>query len=89
MWTVHIPPRVEKELAALPQQTQLAIRQTLQQLQHEARPPGCKKLKGRLHCWRVRVGSHRLPYDIDDSRRVLLILKIGPRKDVYRFLMHH
>ena len=84
MWTVHLPKRVENELLDVPPQRQDDVRQALAQLQHDPRPAGCKKLKGRLGCWRVRVGSYRILYDCDDRRHAIVVLKIGPRKDVYR-----
>ncbi len=84
MWTVHLPKRVERELDDAPTTLQEPIRQALEELQQSPRPPGCKKLKGRLRCWRIRVGTYRLLYDILDRERVVLITKIGPRRDVYR-----
>jgi mRNA interferase RelE/StbE len=86
MWAVHLPSRVEKELSELPKDRRNAVEDTLQQLQDNPRPQGCKKLKGHLQCWRVRVGAYRILYDIHDSKHRVVILKIGPRKDVYRSL---
>jgi mRNA interferase RelE/StbE len=34
--------------------------------------------------WRYRVGDHRLICDIRDATRLVLILRVGDRKDVYR-----
>lgn len=84
MWAIHVPRRVERELANAPAAVQSALRDTLATLQHDPHPPGCKKLKGRLSCWRVRVGSHRILYDILEREHAVVLLKIGPRKDVYR-----
>jgi mRNA interferase RelE/StbE len=84
-WAIHLPHRVERQLTDVPSPLlQQDIRDALEHLRHEPRPSGCKKLKGRLDCWRVRVGAYRILYDIDDRHRTLVILKIGPRKDVYR-----
>jgi len=47
------------------------------------RPPGCAKLKGRDE-WRVRVGDYRIVYGIDDEQRVVEVVHIGHRRDVYR-----
>ena len=84
MWSVHLPKRVERELSDAPPTLQEALRQALEELQRTPRPPGCKTLKGRLGCWRIRVGSYRILYDRLDRERIVLITKIGPRKDVYR-----
>ena len=84
MWASHIPKRVDRELADAPPTVHDHLQETLAQLQHEPRPSGCKKLKGKVQCWRVRVGAYRILYDILDRQRTIVILKIGPRKDVYR-----
>ena len=84
MWTVHLPQRVDKELAGVPPHLREPIAKALEDLPHDPHPVGCKKLKGQLRCWRVRVGSYRILYDVLEREHVILILKIGPRKDVYR-----
>ena len=86
MWVVHLPQRVERELSELPAALRHRVQESLRRLQHEPRPPGCKKLKGRLACWRIRVGAYRMLYDIDTLQHLIIILKIGPRKAVYRYL---
>jgi mRNA interferase RelE/StbE len=48
------------------------------------RPPGCEKLAGSADRYRVRQGDYRVVYSVDDARRVLLIVKIGHRREVYR-----
>lgn len=86
MWVVHTPRRVERELDNLPTHVVPALREAIEHLRHDPRPPGCKKLKGRVTCWRIRVGAYRVLYDILDRDRAVVLLKVGPRKDVYRFL---
>jgi len=34
--------------------------------------------------WRLRVGDYRVIYDIQDNTLVILMLKVGHRKDVYK-----
>ena len=34
--------------------------------------------------WRLRVGSYRVIYDINDNTLVILIIKVGHRRDVYK-----
>ncbi|MBI3938557.1 MAG: type II toxin-antitoxin system RelE/ParE family toxin [Betaproteobacteria bacterium] len=48
------------------------------------RPQGVEKLAGYADRYRVRQGSYRIVYLVDDSRREVTIFKIGHRKDVYR-----
>jgi mRNA interferase RelE/StbE len=44
-----------------------------------------KKLKGREY-WRVKVGDFRIIYTIDKGILLVLVIKIGPRKDIYKHL---
>lgn len=56
----------------------------IQALSANPRPQGSEKLAGYTDRYRVRQGSYRIVYLIDDTRREVTIFKIGHRKDVYR-----
>ena len=47
-------------------------------------PPGNRKLKGAEHAFRIRIGDYRVVYDVLEDVVVVLVLRIGHRKDVYR-----
>jgi mRNA interferase RelE/StbE len=47
------------------------------------RPPGCRRLSGGDR-YRVRCGTWRIIYSVDDDRHTVLVVKVGHRKDVYR-----
>lgn len=53
-------------------------------LAHDPRPPGARKLEGISDTWRIRAGDYRIIYTIEDDRLVVLIVKIGHRREVYR-----
>ena len=46
------------------------------------RPPGVKKLSG--GGYRVRVGTYRVVYDVDDKAMTVTVFRVKHRKDVYR-----
>ena len=48
------------------------------------RPESCdiKKLIG-IHGFRFRVGDYRIIFDMDKNKLLILILKIGHRKNIY------
>ena len=48
------------------------------------RPDGCVKVQGLENTWRVRVGSFRVLYEVDDKASTVLVVGVGNRKDVYR-----
>lgn len=45
-----------------------------------------KKLKGAEDLFRIRIGSYRLVYHIQEGKLMVIVIKIGHRKDVYRNL---
>jgi mRNA interferase RelE/StbE len=47
-------------------------------------PPGSRKLSGYADIFRIRVGVFRVVYSVDGRKVIVIILKIGHRKDVYR-----
>lgn len=56
----------------------------LQALVAGPRAHGSEKLAGYADRYRIRQGSFRIIYLIDDERREVTIFKIGHRKNVYR-----
>ena len=47
------------------------------------RPPGCTKLSG-YDRYRIRQGSYRIVYGIEDEALVVYVVKVGHRKAVYK-----
>lgn len=82
-YTVFVLLGAQKEHNSIPSPSYELIEERLLALRDNPRPPGCKKLKGR-EGWRARAGNYRIIYDIDDARRVVTVVTICHRKDVYR-----
>ena len=55
----------------------------IRQLAEDPRPPGCQKLSGRDR-YRIRQGSYRILYSIEDDRLIVYVVKVGHRSEVYR-----
>jgi len=86
-WQVEISRTAEKQIAKLDRVAQKSILQFLRERIQIAADP--RQLGKPLHgdkkgLWRYRVGDYRLICDIRDERIVVLVLRIGHRKDVYR-----
>ncbi len=78
-----ILPRAKRELADLPAQ-QLAVAELkIRALQENPRPAGCKKLAERKG-WRIRFGNYRVIYKIDDTQKIITIVGVGHRREIYR-----
>lgn len=83
-YRVEVARRALKALAALPRRDQQRIRAAIDLLADDPRPPGCTKLTGEHHIYRVQTGDYRIVYDVFDYRLVIQVVRIGHRRDVYR-----
>ncbi len=72
-----------KELKALHETDRRRVAARVQALAEDPRPRGGEKLTGGCR-YRVRRGSHRISYDVDDEAQIVTVVKIGHRRDVYR-----
>lgn len=83
-YKVSIKRSAVKEIEAIPQkkERQRIIRR-IGQLANDPRSPGSKKLSGHDK-YRIRQGSYRIVYRIVDNELVVVVVKVGHRKDVYR-----
>ena len=55
----------------------------IEKLAANPRPSGCKKLKGGVNEWRIRIGDYRVIYTVEDSTRAVEVTRIAHRKEVY------
>ena len=83
-YKVSIKRSAVKEIEAIPQkkERQRIIRR-IGQLAEDPRPPGSKKLSGNDK-YRVRQGSYRIVYSIEDNELIVVVVKVRHRKNVYR-----
>jgi len=83
-YRVSIKRSAVKEIEAIPQkkERQRIIRR-IGQLADDPRPAGSKKLSG-LDKYRIRQGTYRIVYSITDEELIVMVVKVGHRKDVYR-----
>jgi mRNA interferase RelE/StbE len=74
----------EKDLRGVDRRYLSKILESIEGLQNQPRPQGCKKLVGSQNTYRIRIGDYRVIYEIEDSVLVILIVRIRHRQDVYR-----
>jgi len=41
-------------------------------------------MSGEASAYRVRVGSYQIDYEVIDQRLVVLVVRVGHRRDVYQ-----
>lgn len=73
-----------KELKKIDSKSRSRILQAVGQLSHVAYPDGCKKLKGSLQTYRIRIGDYRVVYEVESKTLVVIILRVRHRKEVYK-----
>jgi mRNA interferase RelE/StbE len=72
---------VRKDLDAIPKSDLQRIMARIASLADNHRPPGSEKLSGEEK-YRVRQGNYRIIYSIEDSRLIVMIVKVGLRREV-------
>ena len=81
---VLIKASAAKELEAISQKKdRQRIVERIRRLGEDPRPPGSQKLSGRDR-YRIRQGVYRVVYSIEDRRLIVVVIKVGHRKNVYR-----
>ena len=81
---VEIAKSAAKDLRGIDRKWIPRIVATIETLELDPRPPGCKKLVGSDHTYRLRIGDFRVAYDIQDDMLIILVVRIRHRRNVYR-----
>jgi mRNA interferase RelE/StbE len=82
-YIVEIVSKAEKEFLRLPQVEQDKIRNKILSLENNPKPVGSKKLR-ETNYFRLRSGDYRVIYSVNDTAKIIKVLSIGNRKDVYK-----
>jgi len=83
-YRVSIKRSAVKEIEAIARKKERKrIIRRIGQLADNPRPPGSSQLSGHDR-YRLRQGVYRIIYSIDDFDVVVVVVKVGHRKDVYR-----
>lgn len=82
---ILLSPRAAKDMKKLERQILLKTDKALLSLANSPHPHGVKILKDKMlpQC-RIRVGDYRILYDVYFKEKVVYILRIGHRNDVYK-----
>lgn len=83
-YEVKFRPQAWRQFRKLPRQVQEKLKAPIDALAGEPRPAGCRALAGQEGLWRIRVGDYRIIYQIEDERLVVLVVRLGHRREVYR-----
>jgi len=84
MYRVFLERAAEKDIKRLSSEVHDRVIIAIRGLASDPRPPGCRKLAGSRHDWRIRVGDYRVVYEIADEIRIVRVNRVRHRRDVYR-----
>jgi mRNA interferase RelE/StbE len=82
-YSLRVLRAAQKQLEKIERQDRARLYEAIRKLATNPRPAGTRKLSGRP-AWRIRVGSFRVIYEIEDRQLVVLVVAIGNRRDIYR-----
>ncbi len=82
-YSIFIKKSAAKELEGLPKRDLVKVLARIETLADDPRPTGAEKLAG-LELYRVRQGSYRIVYSIEDRVLTVWVVKVGHRREVYR-----
>lgn len=82
-YRILIKTSAAKELAAIESRDRARIIDRINSLAENPRQPGTEKLSGQDK-FRFRQGDYRILYEIHDREVVVIVVKVGHRRDVYR-----
>ncbi len=83
-YQIEISKGASKQLKKLSKDIREKIEAKIQELVDEPRPDGVVKLKDIENGYRLRVGDYRVLYKIYDDVLVVIVVKVGHRRQVYR-----
>lgn len=84
MYEVHLERAAERDLRRLSGADFYRIVPRIEALADDPRPPGCRKIAGSKSDWRIRVGDHRVIYEIDERAKVVKVMRVRHRREAYR-----
>lgn len=85
-YSVEFRPDVLKALKKFPKRNLIKIKNKIERLGEKVPAPNTTKMKGNNPFHKVRSGIYRIIYVVHDDRLVILVVKIGHRKDGYKKL---
>lgn len=84
-YRIELLPTAVRELEKLPHEARGRVANAIDALRADPRPVGAKLLSGtgRERIWRIQVGQHRVHYQVEDDRLIVLVVRIADRREVY------
>src|SRR3970040_2214309 len=81
-YAVELAESARRDLKKVSPQVKEEILAAIEELADEPRPVGCRKVRG-ADAYRIRVGAYRVIYQVFDVRLVVMVVRVGHRREVY------
>ena len=82
-YSIEFRPSARRALEEVPKSDQSRLVRAIDKLSANPFGRGCKKVKG-TEFWRARAGDYRVIYTVIEENLVVIVVKIGHRREVYR-----
>ena len=86
-FTVYIFPEAVKQLASLPWNIRKILDKKILALGENPFPAGFKKLEKSEDYFRIRSGDYRIIYRIEGSELIVIVIRVGNRKELYKKIL--
>ena len=84
VYEILLEQRAERDLRRLSAEKFHQLIAAINALAENPRPPGCRKITGSRSDWRIRVGDFRVLYEIVEKSKVIRVMRIRHRREVYQ-----
>jgi mRNA interferase RelE/StbE len=84
LYSVQFTPRAQRDFSALDRAIQQRLRRRIDRLAEDPFPVGVKKLHAEEPFYRIRVSDYRVIYQVQVNELLVVVVKIGHRREVYR-----
>lgn len=83
-YRIEFTPAAARTFRKLDHQAQARLQGPIDELATDPRPASARTLKGSEGLLRLRVGSFRVIYRIEEARLLVVVVTLGHRREVYR-----
>lgn len=85
-YEIVVKKSVLKDIRRIPRSVLQGIQERIAALADNPFPHGAEPMEGYDHHYRIRFGQYRIVYEVAATVRIITIIRVGHRKDVYRKL---
>ena len=84
LYSIQFTPRAQRDFSALDRAIQQRLRRHIDRLAGNPFPIGAEKLHAEAPFDRIRVSDYRVIYQVEANEMLVIVVKIGHRREVYR-----